>query len=59
MDRTTAIKTIQQLPPQFSMDDLFERLVFMEKVKERIKDADSGFVFSSKEAKKRLKKWLK
>ncbi len=59
MNKTTAIKTINELPSNFSMDELFEKLLFIEKVEEGIKDADSGNLYSTKEAKKKLKKWLK
>jgi predicted transcriptional regulator len=59
MNRTTAIKTIEKLPSDFSIDELFEKLLFVQKVEEGIKDADKGKVFSTSEAKKKLKKWLK
>lgn len=59
MNRTTAIKTIEKLPSNFSIDELFEELLFIQKVEEGIKDADKGKVFSTQEAKKKLKKWLK
>ncbi|MHB8260987.1 MAG: hypothetical protein ACYDCN_11280 [Bacteroidia bacterium] len=59
MNRTTAIKTIEKLPSNFSIDELFEELLFIQKVEEGIKDADNGKVFATQEAKKKLKKWLK
>ena len=59
MNKTTAIKTIEKLPSDFSIDELFEKLLFVQKVEEGIKDADKGNVFSTLEAKKKLKKWLK
>ena len=59
MNKTTALKTLKELPSNFSMDELFEKLLFIQKVEEGIKDADSGNLFSTKEAKKKLKKWLK
>jgi hypothetical protein len=59
MNKATAIKTIEKLPSDFSMDELFEKLLFVQKVEEGMKDADKGKVFSASEAKKKLKKWLK
>ena len=59
MNKTTALKTIKEFPAHFSIDELFEKLVFIEKVEEGIKDADNGKLYSTKEAKKNLKKWLK
>ncbi len=59
MNKAVALKTLKKLPTDFSVDELFEKLLFVQKVEEGIKDAEDGKVYSTKEARKKLKKWLK
>ena len=59
MNKTTALETLKEFPNEFSLDELFEKLMFIEKVEDGIRDADAGKTFTSAQTRKRLKKWLK
>jgi len=54
-----AIKAIQALPQNASIEDAMEKLYLIYKVNQGIKQADSGHKISQDEAKKRMEKWLK
>lgn len=59
MTKTKLLETIDLLPDEFKLDELFERLIFMHKVELGLTQSDEGKVVSTEEAKKRLEKWLK
>ena len=50
---------IKEMPEQFSIDDLLDKLILIQKVEEGLKDIEEGRVLTTEEAKKRLGKWLK
>lgn len=52
-------KTIENLPSKFSIDELIEQLIFIEKVEEGIIQADAGELVSNEEVKKMMDKWSK
>ncbi|MGL5892820.1 MAG: hypothetical protein ACRC3B_23200 [Bacteroidia bacterium] len=47
------------MPERFSVDELIDRLIFQQKVENGIKQSDEGDVFTTQQAKLKLKKWLK
>lgn len=57
--KSEIIKTLTYLPEKFSVDEFIDRLIFMQKIQEGIKDSEAGKSVSTAVAKKRLKKWLK
>ena len=57
--RSKVIETVSSLPATFSMEELIERLVVLKKIEIGIEQANKGQTLSHKEAKSRLKKWLK
>ena len=60
MKRQTAIETINEFPKEFNLDDLFERLLFIEKVEKGIEQADKGQTVPHAKAVAMLKKkWRK
>ena len=50
---------LDQLPEEFSIDELVERLILIEKVERGIKDVDEGRVISHEEMQKRVETWFK
>ena len=52
------IQTIRELPDSFSAEDLFERVILLQKVEMGIEQSRSGKVLSTQEAREKLKKWL-
>jgi hypothetical protein len=57
--KSEIIKTLSYLPEKFSVDEFIDRLIFMQRVEDGIKDSVAGKSVSTAAAKKRLKKWLK
>jgi hypothetical protein len=53
------LQTIQNLPEKFSVDELLDRIMLLQKIELGIEQSASGKVSSTSEAKKKLKKWLK
>lgn len=53
------LKTINDLPESFSLDDLFDRIILQQKIEVGITQSNSGETFSTTEAQNKLKKWLK
>ena len=52
------IEAIQSLPSQFSIDDVVEKLIVLEKIEMGLKQVTEGKVLSTQEAKEKMKKWL-
>ena len=52
------LQTIKDLPDPFSIEDLFERIVLLQKVEAGLEQSKTGKTVSTEEAKKRLDKWL-
>ncbi len=47
------------LPNQFSIDDLLEKLIVVQKIEEGLKQSTNNQTYSTQETKKKMKKWLK
>lgn len=59
MTRKTAIQAINELPEKFELDQLLERLIFMDKVQKGITQAEKGEVTPhTKVVRAMKKKWL-
>jgi hypothetical protein len=60
MNKSKVIETLDQLPNEFSTEELIDRLLFVEKIEQGIRDAEEGKVISLDTAKERFKaKWSK
>lgn len=59
MKKAQLLETIQDLPEDFSVDDLMERLMILQKIEEGQKQIQAGQFNAENEAKKKLEKWLK
>lgn len=53
------LETIRSLPEEFSLDELFERLILLEKINTGLQEVEEGKVVSQEEAKEKMKKWQK
>ena len=51
--------TIDSMPEQFEIDDIVEKLIFLDKIEQGLDDIKNGRVFTEEEVEKRLEKWLK
>jgi predicted transcriptional regulator len=52
-------KTIDRLPESFTVDQIIEELVILNKIEEGLNDIDEGKVFTTTQVKQELKTWLK
>ena len=52
-------KTIDRLPENFTVDQVVEELILLNKIEEGLYDIEQGRVFTTNQVKKELKTWLK
>jgi len=52
-------KTINTLPDSFTIDELIDQLIFIEKVEEGLKQSYEGKVISNEDVKLMIDKWSK
>lgn len=52
-------KTVNRLPESFTIDELVEQLIFIEKVEEGLKQSEEDRVFSNEDVKSMIDKWSK
>ncbi|MCF8347162.1 MAG: hypothetical protein K9G38_08115 [Bacteroidales bacterium] len=58
LTKTNVIESLKVLPDNFTIDELLEHLVFVQKVEEGLRQSENGKAINSEEVKKRLNKWL-
>ncbi|MCM1564487.1 MAG: hypothetical protein NC238_00765 [Dehalobacter sp.] len=51
-------KTIDRLPDSFTVDQVVEELVVLDKIEKGLKEVEEGKVYSTQQVKDQLKKWL-
>jgi hypothetical protein len=59
MTKESAVTAIKEMPQEFELDDLIEKLIFIEKVEEGLKQADEGQKIPLDEVKKIVREWRK
>ena len=59
LTRTQVFDTLEKMPEQFSIDQLFDKLIFINKVEIGLSQSANGQVNSKEQAKEKLSKWLK
>jgi len=58
MTKHQVVDSLKSFPEKFSIEDLIEKLIFIEKVEEGLVQSKNGETVSMDDAKKRLHKWL-
>ena len=53
------IEAIKKLPEGFTLEQVIEELILLDKIEKGVSDIDEGRIYSNKEAENRLSKWLK
>jgi predicted transcriptional regulator len=48
------LQAVQQFPPDVTIEEAIERLIFLAKIERGLRDVDAGRVVSHEEAKRRL-----
>ena len=59
MTKDTATAAIREMPQEFDVDELIERLLFIEKVEEGLKQIDNGQKIPLDDIKKIVSEWRK
>lgn len=59
MTQQLVLETLKKMPEHFDVEELIERLIFIDKVEEGLEDSKNGKVVSLDSAKEQLGKWLK
>ena len=57
MKRDKAIEAVKELPNEFDLEELMEKLVFVEKVERGLKQLDEGKTVSHETVKEIARKW--
>jgi len=57
MRRERVIETIKDLPNEFNLETLIERLIFIDKVEKGIKQTEEGKTISHADVKQKVSKW--
>ena len=59
LTKANVIKTISRFPESFSIDELVDKMILLEKIERGIQDADGGKVISEDELETQINGWLK
>ena len=59
MKKEKVLATVAELPNEFELDVLLEKLVFMEKVEKGLNQIEEGKVKTQQEVKELLQQWRK
>ncbi|MBC6368434.1 hypothetical protein [Algoriphagus sp. AK58] len=54
-----AIEAIKSLPDEFSIEELMDRLILLNKIETGIRQTQQGETYTSEEAKRMVKEWSK
>ena len=57
MKRDKVIESIKELPQEFELETLIERIIFIEKVEQGLKQIDEGKTVSHEQVVEMVKKW--
>lgn len=57
MKRDKALETIKDFPQEFDLEELIERLVFVEKVEKGLQQLEQGKTIPHDQVKEMTKKW--
>lgn len=52
-------QSVDSLPDNFTMEDLIEELLFINKIEQGIRDVENGEVYTTEEVIKHLEQWSK
>ena len=59
LSKKNVLKSIKDLPETFSVDEVIDRIILLQKIEIGLKQSASAKVHSTASAKNKLKKWLK
>ena len=53
------LESLNEMPEKFELDELFERLIILDKIERGRMDVKEGRTNTSSQAKEKLRKWVK
>ena len=59
LNKESVLDTLQKLPQEFTLDELIERLIVVEKISQGLEDVKAGNVVSHDEVKNTVRSWRK
>lgn len=59
INKTQLINAIEKMPDNLTIDQVIDRIIFMDKVQKGLDDSANGRINTKKEAKQKLNKWFK
>lgn len=59
LSKSLVKKQLEKLPEEFTLDDLVERLILIQKVELGLKDSDEDKVISEEELDNEIEEWFK
>jgi hypothetical protein len=59
LTKEKVLEGVSSMPGEFSIDDLVEKLIFIQKVENGLRQSRNGEVFSTQDAKSKLREWSK
>ena len=59
ISKKQVIQTVNDLPENFTSEELIQKIILLQKIENGIKDSMSKQLVTHDEAKKQLSKWLK
>ncbi|NOS90926.1 MAG: hypothetical protein HOP30_03320 [Cyclobacteriaceae bacterium] len=58
MRKTSVLESLDKLPDEFSIDEIIERLIILEKIDKGRQEVKDGKINTEEQAKAKLSKWL-
>jgi hypothetical protein len=59
LSKSNVLKTITNFPEHFSVDELIDKMILLDKIEKGIQDAEKGDVVSDEDLDIEIEKWLK
>ena len=59
LSKSNVIKTITKFPDHFSVDDLVDKMILLDKIEKGMQEADNNQTISDEELDKKIEEWLK
>ena len=57
LDKKKVLKSVKEMPDQFDIDEIIDRLIILHKMEQALADSAAGRTISHEEAKKQFAKW--
>lgn len=57
LTKEKVIQTISKLPEKFSLDELVEKMIVLEKIEKGLEDSESDNILTEDELEEKMKEW--